>query len=116
MNIRQVYERVAFEKEVSEQRFCEIFTEAVQLLISKYGEKYTLGEHGFFSEIRSFSDTVDILGEYMPCIVDYVLFRLGSSDRYELFALKADNAYHNVWRKISKGKSVKPKLGGEYFV
>lgn len=116
MNIRQVYERTAFEKELSEQRFCELASEAIELIISQYGEKYTIGEKGSFDGIKTFNDSTDVFEEYMPSIADYVLYRLGAADRYELYALKANNAYLNVWRRLSKGKAVKAKLGGEYFV
>lgn len=117
MKVRKVYDRVVFSGiTVSEQTFCELFNETAEYLITTYGEQYVIGENGSFIGAERISDDVDIYDDYASCISDYIMALLGDSSKMELFRDKSNRAYINVWKRVSKGKSVKPSLRGEIHV
>jgi hypothetical protein len=116
MTARKIYERIAFDGiEMSEQKFCEYLTEAVRHTVSLYGEKYTIGNDGNVNDVTCFTDSIDLYDEYEPCLGDYIKYLLGNEKSFEAYILKSNNAFKNIWSKMSKGKAVRPHLRGEYY-
>lgn len=116
MTIKDLFERVLMQVEISEQKFCEFFNECVQILITQYGEKFVIGDGGSREGIKSVQDSSDLFEDYFVCVPNYIFYKLGSENDYQLFAFNGKNAYLNVWRNCSKGKSVKARLGGGRYV
>lgn len=114
--------RPPHDKGLSQNDFMSLLNASMLEILNLYGDKYTVYDsdgRGVRRAVKAntINDGLDLRDEYFDALVDAILFRYTGDAAYRSsFGDKAQAAYLNVWRQLSKGKTVKPNDWGERYV
>lgn len=125
MTALEVYQAVmgpSHDSGLSQNDFIRLLNSSMLEILNLYGDKYTVYDSDGRDVRRamraeSINDGLDIRDEYFDALVDAVRYRATGDVSYRSsFGDKAQAAYLNSWRQLSKGKTVKPNDWGDKYV
>lgn len=122
LEVYQAAMRPPHDTGMSQNDFLSLLNASMLEILNLYGDKYTVYDSDGRDVRRALrantiNDGLDLRDEYFDALVDAVLLRYTGDTNYRTtFGNKAQAAYLNVWRQLSKGRTVKPNDWGEKYV
>lgn len=122
LEVYQAVMRPPHDDGLSQNDFMSLLNASMLEILNLYGDKYTVYDSDGRDVRRamkanSINDGLSLRDEYFDALVDAILFRYTGDAAYRsTFGDKAQAAYLNVWRQLSKGKTVKPNDWGDKYV
>lgn len=115
MNIKDLYDAVIMSNPCSHNTFLTHVDTTCRTLIAKYGMNYVCVRGDEYVRARSVDDTVPVYDDYTPAVMDNVLYLLTGDESHKVdFINNSDYAYKTVWRRKSKGKTMKDRRFVDY--
>ncbi len=114
LEVYQAAMRPPHDKGMSQNDFMSLLNASMLEILNLYGDKYTVYDSDGQDVRRAMkaltiNDGLDLRDEYFDALVCGVLYRYTGDTAYRNeFGNKAQAAYLNVWRQLSKGRTVKP--------
>lgn len=115
MNIKSLYDTVVLTNPCSHNAFLTHVDTTVRTLIAKYGVNYVCIRGTEYVRAKSVDDDISVYEDYFPCVLDNVLFLLTGDEAHKVdFINNSDYAYKTVWRRKSRGKTMKDRRFVDY--
>ena len=106
MDIKYLYERICMKAPMEQDRFLAAVNYTIRELISLYGSEY-VQSGGPVRPVLHVNSDPGIYEDYEDALFDNVMYFASNDASYKTdFVAHAQYAYHNVWRRKTKGKRI----------
>ncbi len=109
MDTFTIFDRVCAVKEISQETFLSHLNYALAELCAMYGEDKVM--EGAPHPTEKVGDAVNVYEEYVPAILDDILFLVTGDDRHKTdFVSHARYAYNTLWRKRNLRRRIRREV------
>ena len=106
MDLKYLYERVCMKAPIGQDRFLAAVNYTLRELVSLYGEPF-VQQQGPARVLTGMNADPGLYEDYEDAVYDNVMyFATGDGNWKTDFVAHAQYAYHNVWRRKTKGKRI----------
>lgn len=102
MYVKDIYEAVQVDTPCTQPKFLSYLHITVQLLLSKYGDRYVVGDSAYIKPV-SMDTNIAVEDAYFNAIVDNIAFMVSRDENRKVdYVAEADDAYRSVWTQRHK--------------